>query len=237
MGLQANDLKDLVFRIFEVDSYKSKMGEDKDIVVLSFRCMTEASARDLENFIEKGYPHVLDADVSSGEQSDGTYKVFVELERMKDVPKQIFEIVDGVKLLTGIPEMKFRYYKSFKSMPAEEGILGETIPLDKDSYEIKVNENPMENYKHFLNRSYVDSIDVINETLIFQKKWAEPIKFEILDFGTKEQIGKTIKESYNSNSFAEVIFLTKYIGDYDIHKYGEKFLIDEKDHTLVLKRQ
>ena len=104
-------------------------------------------------------------------------------------------------------------------------------------YEIKVNENPMENYKHFFNRSYVDSIDVINETLIFQKKWAEPIKFEILDFGTKEQIGKTIKESYNSNSFAEVIFLTKYIGDYDIHKYGEKFLIDEKDHTLVLKRQ
>ena len=137
MGLQANDLKDLVYRIFEVDSYKSKMGEDKDIVVLSFSCMTEASARDLENFIEKGYPHVLDADVSSGEQSDGTYKVFVELERMKDVPKQIFEIVDGVKLLTGIPEMKFRYYKSFKSMPAEEGILGETIPLDKDSYEIK----------------------------------------------------------------------------------------------------
>ena len=75
--------------------------------------MTEASARDLENFIEKGYPHVLDADVSSGEQSDGTYKVFVELERMKDVPKQIFEIVDGVKLLTGIPEMKSQILQEF----------------------------------------------------------------------------------------------------------------------------
>ena len=55
----------------------------------------------------------------------------------------------------------------------------------------------MENYKHFLNRSYVDSIDVINETLIFPKNGQSPIKFEILDFGTKEQIGKTIKESYN----------------------------------------
>ena len=44
---------------------------------------------------------------------DGTYKVFVELERMKDVPKQIFEIVDGVKLLTGIPEMKIQILQEF----------------------------------------------------------------------------------------------------------------------------
>jgi len=114
MGLRADDLKDLVYRIYEIDSFKSKMGEDKDIVVLSFSTMTETSGRDLMNFIEKGYPFVLDADVTSGEQSDGTYKVFVELERMKDVPAQILEIIDGVKKVSGIEDMKFRYYKSFK---------------------------------------------------------------------------------------------------------------------------
>ena len=36
MGLQAKDLRNLVYDIFEIDSFKSKMGEDKDIVVLSF---------------------------------------------------------------------------------------------------------------------------------------------------------------------------------------------------------
>jgi len=34
MGLRAGDLKDLVYNIFEIDSYKSKMGSDEDIVVL-----------------------------------------------------------------------------------------------------------------------------------------------------------------------------------------------------------
>ena len=43
----------------------------------------------LENFIEKGYPFVLDADVTSGEQSDGTYKVFVEIERNKDEVEKV----------------------------------------------------------------------------------------------------------------------------------------------------
>ena len=33
MGLQTGDLRDLVYDIFEIDSFKSKMGDDKNIVV------------------------------------------------------------------------------------------------------------------------------------------------------------------------------------------------------------
>ena len=91
MGLVAGDLKHLVDSILEVDSYKSKMGEDTDIVTIAFSTFNDESAKDLENFIEKGYPFVLDADATSGEQSDGTYKVFVEIERTKDVANQILE--------------------------------------------------------------------------------------------------------------------------------------------------
>ena len=65
MGLQTNDLQDLVYDIFEIDSFKSKMGEDKNIVVVSFATKTKESANDLMNFVEKGYPFVLDADVTS----------------------------------------------------------------------------------------------------------------------------------------------------------------------------
>ena len=81
MGLIAGDLKHLVYDIFEIDSFQSKMGDDKNIVVLSLSARTKESANDLMNFLEKGYPFVLDADVTSGEQADGSYKVFVELER------------------------------------------------------------------------------------------------------------------------------------------------------------
>lgn len=238
MGLRADDLKDLVYRIYEIDSFKSKMGEDKDIVVLSFSTMTETSGKDLMNFIEKGYPFVLDADVTSGEQSDGTYKVFVELERMKDVPAQILEIIDGVKKVSGIEDMKFRYYKSFKSLPSSEEQLGETIPLDKDAYEVKVNESNMDNVKNFFSKSYVDSIDIINETiLIMKKQYADTLKFNIVDFGTSSDVNKTVTESYNINSFPEIVFLTKYIGDFDIEKYGDKFLIEHNGYSLVLTKR
>ena len=48
----------------------------------------------------------------SGEQPDGYYKVFVEMERDKDVPC-IIEIADGVKKLADVQDLRFRYYKNF----------------------------------------------------------------------------------------------------------------------------
>ena len=62
MGLQQGDLIDLVLPVFEVDSFKSKMGDDEDIVVVSFSLKEQNAANDLVDFIEKSYNFVLDAD-------------------------------------------------------------------------------------------------------------------------------------------------------------------------------
>ena len=35
---------------------------------------------------------------------------------------------------------------------------------------------------------------------------------------------------------AEIIFLTKYIGDYNITKYGNKLTFENNEQTLVLER-
>ena len=67
MSLRANDLRDLVKKVFEIDSYKSKIGNDEKIIVLTFTVDREDPAKDMENFIEMGYDFVLDADVSPGE--------------------------------------------------------------------------------------------------------------------------------------------------------------------------
>ena len=192
MGLQAKDLRSLVYDIFEIDSFKSKMGEDKDIVVLSFSVKSQEPANDLMNFLEKGYPFVLDADVTSGEQPDGTYKVFVEMERGRDIPQQITEIVDGVKKLADLDELKFRYYKSFDSMNANEQNISETVPLDVEGYEIRVNENNLNNYKNFFTKSYLDSIEVLQDNITFKKIYAEPLKFKINNFGKQEDVNKQI---------------------------------------------
>ena len=237
MGLQAKDLRSLVYDIFEIDSFKSKMGEDIDIVVLSFSVKSQEPANDLMNFLEKGYPFVLDADVTSGEQPDGTYKVFVEMERGRDIPQQITEIVDGVKKLADLDELKFRYYKSFDSMNANEQNISETVPLDVEGYEIRVNENNLNNYKNFFTKSYLDSIEVLQDNITFKKVYAEPLKFKIDNFGKQEDINKQITEKFNVDSFPEIIYLTKYLGDYNISIYGTQYLIENAGYTLVLSKQ
>ena len=79
MGLRQNDLEFTVDNIFEIDSFKSKMGDDKDIVTLSFSVKGEQPAKDLVNFIETGYTYVLDADKTSGEQADGKYLSLIHI--------------------------------------------------------------------------------------------------------------------------------------------------------------
>jgi len=232
MGLVTSDLKFLVDNIIEIDSYKSKMGNDADIVTMAFSVNGEQPAKDMENFLEKGYPFVLDADVTSGEQSDGMYRVFVELERNKDVPSQIMEIADGISKLADLNDMRFRYYKNFRSLPLDEQSLADNIPADSDSYDIKINETHYENYKNFFTNSYADSVDMLGETLVVKNTYAQPMKFEVVDFGKDVEINETI----NVDDMAEVIFFTKTLGDYNITKYGKTLVLENEGYTLQLKR-
>ena len=82
MGLRQNDLKDLVYHIFEIDAYASKMGDDKNIITLSFTVKDKPPADDLVKFLEGGYSFILDSDVTAGEQNDGNYRVFVEIKEI-----------------------------------------------------------------------------------------------------------------------------------------------------------
>tara|TARA_B100000212_G_C27233372_1_gene472607 strand:+ start:49 stop:765 length:717 start_codon:yes stop_codon:yes gene_type:complete len=234
-GLRKEDLKHMVYDIFEIDSFSSKMGDDQDIVTLSFSMRDKAPAVDLVNFLESGYTFILDADVTPGEQSDGTYKVFVEMERDKDIASNVFEVLDGVKKIGGLDKLKFRYYKNFQSKEATlENLAG--IPSSADDYKKVKEETTMENYKHFFNKSYVDQIELLENKLTIKKKYKEPLQFNYVDFGNKQEILDNIKESYNPWDFAEIIYLSKYIGDYNITKYGDKLTFENAGKTLVVER-
>ncbi len=237
MGLHQGDLKDLVYNIFEIDSYKSKMGNDKDIVTLSFSTLTKESGEDLVDFIEKGYNFVLDADVTAGEQSDGTYKVFVEMERKTSVPQEIMELINGLKSLCELDEFKYRYYKSFDSTVIDEELLGGSIPLTAEDYEMSVNESNLNNYKNFFNKSYIEDIIINENTIKIKKAYADPLLFEYITFNDKQTILETIDGKFDlMESYPEILFLTKYVGDYNISKYGDSLVFENQDKALVLKR-
>lgn len=237
MGLVANDLSNTIDKVFEIDSYQSKMGDDKNIVTLSFSLTGKEAAKDLSNFLEKGYSFILDSDVTEGEQSDGMYKVFVEMERDRQVADNIFEILDGVKKLSGKDSFKFRYYKGFRSHEATQDKLAEMIPTDPEKYGLTMQENSLNNYKTFFSNSFVDNITMLENTIVVKKKFADKLMFEFVDFGDTLSTIKQINESFDlMESYPEIIFLTKYLGDYNISKYGDKLVFENQDKALVLKR-
>ena len=238
MSLKENDLVHMLDHIFEIDSYASKMGEDSDIVTLSFSLNDKSAAEDLSGFLERGYAFILDSDVTAGEQSDGVYRVFVEIERNRKIGEQITEILDGVGKLAGNEKpFKFRYYKNFRSQEATLENLETTIPKKSDEYGVKVNETRIENYKEFFNNSYVENINLNDDLLIISKKYADPLAFEFINFGDTLNIIENIEGKFDlMESYPEILFLTKYIGDYNISKYGDKLVFENENKALVLKR-
>jgi hypothetical protein len=238
MSLREGDLKDMMDNVFEIDSFASKMGSDKDVVTLSFSLKEKAPANDLMNFLERGYGFILDADVTSGEQSDGTYKVFVEMPRDKDVYENILELVDGVKSLSEMDDFKFRYYKNWRSQELTQETLEELVPNDPDNYGIKVEESRMENYKEFFSHSFIDQVNLKENVLSISKKYADPLFFEFIDFGEVNDIKDNIDGKFDiMNSYPEILFLTKYLGDYNISKYGDKLVFENQGKALVIKRK
>ena len=238
-SLRAGDLRDLVKKIFEIDSYKSKIGKDEDVVVLSFTVNQEDPAKDLENFFEMGYSFILDADVSPGETDDGTYKVYVELERTRHAPEQIFELIEGVQKLTGLDEMRFRYFKSFKSQEVTIENLKTAIPTDKETYDVATERNVLENFTNFFSNSYVDEIQMLDESITFKRVYSGPVTFEIINSGNKKELYESVRGPIvlESKDMAEVMFLTKVIGNYNITKIGDTFIFENSGWAVALKRK
>lgn len=147
-GLEQGDLKRLISTKITVDEYKSKMGTDAEIVVLSFNVQGKEPALDLVNFIEKSYEWVADADVSSGEVDDGAYIVFVEIEREPDIAEHIVELLTDLENLTehDLESWKLEYFK-----PRKE------IAIDVDSIKAAIPGTP-EEYKRIVKRA-ADAID------------------------------------------------------------------------------
>ena len=236
MTLRNGDLRDLLNKVVEIDSYKSKMGNDSDIVVVTLSTITKESADDLSSFVERGYSFVLDADATPGETSDGTYKVFIEIERNGEAAENIIEMIDGISKLSNMNDLRFRYYKNFKSKELNATNLEEVLPTTADDYEVAIQEGRMQNYTNFFNRSFVEDVYMEDDMIVINKAYADPVAFKYIDFGPTQETLDSINESFNADDFAEIIFLSKYIGDYNITKYGTKLTFENEGNTLVVER-
>ena len=83
---------------------------------------------------------------------------------------------------------------------------------------------------------FVEDVYMEDDMIVIKKAYADPIAFKYIDFGPTQETLDSINESFNANDFAEIIFLSKYIGDYNITKYGNKLTFENEGNTLVLER-
>jgi len=237
-GLRPLDLKEMVSSTFEVDTYRSKMGEDRDVCVLSFRVKDRSPAKDMMEFIEKGFNHVLDADISSGENKDGDYSVFVELKRTPSLSEDIKEILYGLKKLTGIDEFKFKYHKEENFYEASTNSLNSVIPDTPTAYDGFVVRLQTESIKRFFNKTLMDDLTLEGNIITIHKPFNQSVQLKMI----KEEDTDTMLESIidpiviDEQSSSEMFWFTKVLGDYDITKFGKNFLFTNGNKSMLLQR-
>ena len=238
-GLKAGDLEGVISNRFSIDQYKSKMGEDKNIMVLTFTVDGQAPAKDLERFAETGYRSVLDADATPGSMEDGKHKVFIEFARRPEVVWEIMAFLDDLKKLTNIEEFEYTYHKGENPTMVSAGTMSETVPTTPEDYEQRVNEMKVSEARSFFDKYDMMECKILENTMSVKKTGAgHELKFEIHKFGPTQDIMKEAKSfKIDMDSIAECTHLTKYFGPYDITKTNEnKFIFTNGDKSALVSK-
>ena len=144
-SLSFKDLEHQLKPTIHVDEFSSKMGDDDDIIVISFFVRDESAAKDLMNWFEKGYDFVLDADRSPGEIRPGRYLVYVEIRRRSNAGSHVEQLLNDLNTLTEFEDSSdwTMHYKG-KEIPFSRDTFDSTVPLSprayRERYEKDLNE-------------------------------------------------------------------------------------------------
>ncbi len=138
-NIKHNDLAGLVNPTFSVDQYKSKLGDDENVIVVAFVVMDLEPAQELSQFLETGHD-VIDIDVSTGPNEDGHYSVFVEINR----DSKAFECLDAIvkdvqRSNTELTNPQFTSYEDKSPRDWNEENFTNNVIIDSYSYVLKHN--------------------------------------------------------------------------------------------------
>lgn len=237
-SLRSGDLKRYVSELFSVDRYQSKMGEDSEVLVLGFSVQDKYPAIDLMEFMEKGYKFILDADMSAGEENDGKYQVFVEIERTPQLSEQLNELLKGLGQLCDQKSWTFRYQKNPTIIEFSKENVVKHIPLTKESYATKLLEIKESDLKKFFNQGSVDLVLSEDNTITFRRPFAGDLTAKFIAIGDQEPVSKIVPGalSLDESSQSQIFFLNKFLGNYEINKIGNKFLIRNGDQAVLIEK-
>jgi hypothetical protein len=134
-SLGFKDMEGLMKPTIHVDEFSSKMGDDDDIIVISFFVRDAQAAKDLMSWFEKGYDFVLDADRSPGEIRPGRYLVYVEIRRRSTGGGHVEQLLNDLNTLTEFESANdwIMHYDG-KEIPFSRDTFDSTVPLTPKEY-------------------------------------------------------------------------------------------------------
>ena len=134
-SLEFKDLEGLMKPTIHVDEFSSKMGDDDDIIVVSFFVRDAQAAKDLMMWFEKGYDFVLDADTSPGEIKPGRYLVYVEIRRRSTAGGHVEQLLQDLNTLTEFEGSNdwIMHYRD-QEVPFSRDTFDRMVPLTPKSY-------------------------------------------------------------------------------------------------------
>lgn len=141
-ALGFKDLEGLLKPTVHVDEFSSKMGDDDDIIVLSFFVRDQQAAKDLMSWFEKGYDFVLDADRSPGEIKPNRYLVYVEIRRRSTAGGNVEQMLNDLNTLTEFDDAAAwtMHYRG-ESLPFSRDTFDATVPLSPRAYRERYEED------------------------------------------------------------------------------------------------
>jgi hypothetical protein len=130
-SLHEGDLQWLVYDEVMIDMHKTKLGEDKDYIVLAIPVKDSKPANDLALFIEHGTAEFEDVEVSPATDDKGRYLIYVEIKRDPNAFTSISNILNDSKRLSNIEAWKFI-----------SGTASEPIEFNEENFAGHVNTDP-----------------------------------------------------------------------------------------------
>ena len=136
-SLAFKDLEGMLKPTIHVDEFSSKMGDDDDIIVISFFVRDPQAAKDLMSWFEKGYDFVIDADKSPGEIKPNRYLVYLEIRRRSTAGGNVEMLLDDLGTLTEFKQDDWTMHYRDKSYPFSRDTFDNIVPLSPKEYRKK----------------------------------------------------------------------------------------------------
>lgn len=137
-ALEYKDLVGLVKPTVFIDEFDAKMGDNADVIVLSFYVRDNQASKDLMNWFEKGYDFVIDSDVSPGEIKPGRYLVYVEIRRRGNAGQNVWQLLSDLSTLTEFEPDDWTMVYRKKEKPFDRDVFDKMVPRSPKDYKIKI---------------------------------------------------------------------------------------------------